>query len=66
MLTDNGLEFREDPSNKSDAYMRNRFRQYVLPFILQENPAAAESAVTLSGKLQEDEALLEALAKEQT
>ena len=62
--TDNGLEFREDPSNKSDTYMRNRYRQYVLPFILQENPAAAESALTLSRKLQEDGALLEALAKE--
>ena len=62
---DNGLKFREDPSNASDAYMRNRFRQHVLPFILKENPNAAERVVTMSGKLQEDEILLETLATEQ-
>ena len=34
------LQFREDPSNESDAYMRNRFRHKIVPFILDENPAA--------------------------
>ena len=36
--------------------MRNRFRQHVVPHILHENPKAAERAVTMAGKLQEDEA----------
>lgn len=62
---DNRLNFREDPSNSSDAYMRNRFRQHVVPFMLKENAVAAENAVKLSGKLQEDEAFLVELAKEQ-
>lgn len=61
----NGFDFREDPSNSSDAYMRNRFRQHIVPFMLKENALVAENAVKLSGKLQEDEAFLTELAKEQ-
>ena len=44
--------------------MRNRFRHQIVPFILDENPAAAENAVKMTGWLQEDEELLEMLAKE--
>ncbi|MCZ2260586.1 tRNA lysidine(34) synthetase TilS [Sporosarcina sp. G11-34] len=57
------LKFREDPSNNSNAYMRNRFRQEIVPFILKENPTAAENAVTLSSKVQEDEEFLGSMAK---
>lgn len=59
------LQYREDPSNESDAYMRNRFRHHLLPFVLEENPAAAKNAVKISGWLQEDEDLLSELAVEQ-
>ncbi|MFD1926698.1 tRNA lysidine(34) synthetase TilS [Sporosarcina siberiensis] len=59
------LEFREDPSNQSTAYLRNRFRQQVLPFIVAENPAVIENTLTITRKMAEDDALLEALAKEQ-
>lgn len=58
------LCFNEDPSNKSDDYMRNRFRRHIVPRILTENSTAPESVVTMAGKLQEDEALLQALARE--
>ena len=63
-VAENGLHFREDPSNESDAYMRNRYRHKIVPFILDENPGAAENAVRMSGYLQEDEELLEMLARE--
>lgn len=59
------LHYREDPSNESDAYMRNRFRHHLLPLILEENPSAAKSVVKISGWLQEDEELLEKLAMEE-
>lgn len=58
------LHFREDPSNESDAYLRNRYRHKIVPFILEENPGAAENAVRMSGYLQQDEELLEMLARE--
>ena len=52
-----GLQYREDPSNESDAYMRNRFRHHLLPLILDENPSAAENVVETTGWLQEDDDL---------
>ena len=64
MLKNMNYNIREDPSNESDAYMRNRFRHHIVPFILDENPAAAENVVKMTGYLQEDEELLEMLAKE--
>nr|WP_225942148.1 tRNA lysidine(34) synthetase TilS [Sporosarcina limicola] len=62
-VTENDLRFREDPSNDSDAYMRNRFRRHVAPFLLTENPATAINVVKMTGWLQEDEDLLGTLAK---
>jgi tRNA(Ile)-lysidine synthetase-like protein len=62
---ENSLQFREDPSNESDAYLRNRFRHHVVPIILSENPTAAEKVVEMTSRLQEDEKLLETLAKTQ-
>lgn len=64
-MMENSLPYREDPSNASDAYMRNRFRHHIVPLILEENPAAAGNVVKMSGWLQEDEDLLEMLATEQ-
>lgn len=61
---ENKLPFHEDPSNESDAYMRNRFRQQMTPFILAENPNAARGIVALTSSLQEDEVFLASLAKE--
>ncbi|NYF26430.1 tRNA lysidine(34) synthetase TilS [Sporosarcina sp. JAI121] len=63
-VAENDLHYREDPSNGSDTYLRNRFRHRVLPFVLNENPAAAENAVRMTGLLQQDEELLETLAQD--
>lgn len=62
---ENDLPFNEDPSNESDAYMRNRFRRHIVPQILKENPQAAEKVFSMTKQLQEDEAFLQVLAKEQ-
>lgn len=61
-LEDNNLDFREDPSNSSDAYLRNRFRHHIVPFVLGENVSAARNSVKLTSRLQEDEELLSSLA----
>lgn len=62
---ENNLQFNEDPSNESDSYMRNRFRRHIVPLILQENTSAPEKVFQMTRQLQEDEAFLQALAKEQ-
>ncbi|WP_342507756.1 tRNA lysidine(34) synthetase TilS [Sporosarcina sp. FSL K6-2383] len=64
-VEEHALQYREDPSNESDAYMRNRYRHHIVPFMLRENAAAAKNAVKMTGLLQQDEELLEMLAVEQ-
>lgn len=59
-----GVRFREDPSNESDAYLRNRLRHHVAPILLSENPSAALNVVKMTTGLQEDRALLDNFAKE--
>ncbi|WP_409303669.1 tRNA lysidine(34) synthetase TilS [Peribacillus sp. SCS-155] len=58
------LEPRIDPSNAKDAYLRNRFRHSVLPFLKSENKNAHEHYQRFSEELYEDEQfLLEAAEK---
>ncbi|MCM3712187.1 tRNA lysidine(34) synthetase TilS [Sporosarcina luteola] len=63
-VKERGAQFREDPSNDSDAYLRNRLRRHVAPVIMSENPSAALNTVKMTVALQEDELLLGSLAKE--
>lgn len=42
-----GIAWREDASNKDDAYMRNRVRLDILPRIAAENPNFSETAAGL-------------------
>jgi tRNA(Ile)-lysidine synthetase-like protein len=58
-------QFREDPSNESNAYLRNRLRHHVVPLIMSETPSAALNVVKMTTGPQEDEKLLDSLAKEQ-
>ncbi|MCD7036661.1 tRNA lysidine(34) synthetase TilS [Metabacillus sp. GX 13764] len=58
-----GLNPRYDPSNDSDAYTRNRFRKYVLPFIKEENPLAHERFQNFSELQLEDDRLLQELTE---
>ncbi|MFJ7953677.1 tRNA lysidine(34) synthetase TilS [Lysinibacillus sp. NPDC096418] len=63
-LQKQGQNFREDASNSKDAYLRNRFRHHVVPVLEAENPRVAEQVSHFTKHLQEDDALLMALAQE--
>ncbi|MDN4608836.1 tRNA lysidine(34) synthetase TilS [Sporosarcina highlanderae] len=63
-LKERDKQFREDPSNESDAYLRNRLRHHVAPIILNENQAAAVNVVKMTAALQRDEELLANLTNE--
>jgi tRNA(Ile)-lysidine synthase len=59
------LRFREDPSNASLAFDRNRVRHLVVPALAKAmNPRAARHLVEAAGRLREDAALLDALARD--
>jgi tRNA(Ile)-lysidine synthase len=59
------LTFRDDPSNASLAFDRNRVRRLVLPALAKAlNPAAARHLVEAAGRLREDAAHLDTLAQE--
>ena len=64
-LRKNRLPFRDDPSNRSQAFDRNRVRRLVVPTLAKAlNPAAARHLVEAAGRLREDAACLDALAQE--
>ena len=50
------IPFREDSSNDSDAYSRNRIRKRALPFLYEESPQLVAHARNLSDGIAEDEA----------
>ncbi|WP_088077531.1 tRNA lysidine(34) synthetase TilS [Litchfieldia alkalitelluris] len=62
--SDNGVTYREDESNYKDTYQRNRFRK-VLPFLKEENPKVHQSFQRQSEWIQEDNRLLELMAKKE-
>jgi tRNA(Ile)-lysidine synthase len=62
--SDHLLDYRSDPSNNKDDYMRNRFRHHVLPFLKEENPNVHKRYQLYSERMQDDEQLLVELAKQ--
>lgn len=58
-----GQTYREDASNEKDAYTRNRFRHYVVPFLKKENPLISQHVVQLADQLTEDDRYLMQLAE---
>ena len=57
--------FRDDPSNASLAFDRNRVRRLVVPTLAKAvNPAAARHLVEAASRLREDAACLDALARD--
>lgn len=54
------LSWREDSSNASDHYTRNRFRHHLLPWLMQEIPQSYNGFAASFEKMAETVALLEA------
>ncbi|HEX5043359.1 MAG TPA: tRNA lysidine(34) synthetase TilS [Candidatus Polarisedimenticolaceae bacterium] len=57
------VPWREDPSNRSSTFDRNRLRHLVLPVLTEHlNPRAARHLVDAAARVREDAAYLDALA----
>ncbi|RXD24996.1 tRNA(Ile)-lysidine synthetase, partial [Acinetobacter baumannii] len=50
------IEYREDESNQSDVYTRNRIRKYIIPALAEETFSVYEHSRSISEQLSEDEA----------
>lgn len=57
-LEEYSIPFVQDSSNDTDAFLRNRLRHHVMPFLKQENPRFAENMSAMALGLREDEKLL--------
>ncbi|MEJ7717588.1 MAG: tRNA lysidine(34) synthetase TilS [Thermoleophilaceae bacterium] len=61
---ENGLDWREDPSNADPRYARSRVRAEVMPVLLDLSPAAERTIARTAQLLREDADVLEAAAAE--
>jgi tRNA(Ile)-lysidine synthase len=59
-----GLEWREDPSNESDAYARNRIRRALVPALETAHPAAQANVLALAEILRDEAEVLDATVDE--
>lgn len=50
---ENGIEYREDKTNESDNYTRNRYRKYILPKLKKENKLVHKKFIKYSEELNE-------------
>ena len=57
------VEYRLDPSNEKDDYLRNRIRHAILPVLKKENQSVHQHFQRMSEDIIEDEELLEVLTK---
>ena len=58
------ISYREDSSNATDAYLRNRIRHQVMPILEAENPRLAENLSAMALRLRLDEAALAEMAED--
>ena len=54
---ENNIKFREDSSNASDRYLRNRIRHHLIPMLEEENPSFRNALMDTMRKLSETEKL---------
>jgi len=64
-LAEQRLEFREDSSNATSIYLRNRVRHQLLPVLTRFNPAILDGLARQADILREDDACLDSMAAEQ-
>jgi len=57
-----GLSWREDPTNRDPAILRNHIRMVVLPAIEGHNPSVRQTLARLAGLLRDEAAALDELA----
>ena len=63
----NGLQWREDPSNEDERFLRNQIRHSVIPYLVENcEPRIVEVLARRSHLLEEDLATLQMLADEVT
>jgi tRNA(Ile)-lysidine synthase len=60
-----GLSWREDESNASGAYARNRIRNDLLPALRAIHPAAEQNVLAVAGILRDEAEVLDALVEDQ-
>ena len=57
-LRQHGIAHREDSSNRTDTYTRNRFRHLVFPILKEENPSVLQAFGRTAELMREDDACL--------
>ena len=62
-LEEYALPHREDSSNGTDQFLRNRLRHHVVPLLKAENPRLAENLSSAALRLRQDEEALAELAQ---
>lgn len=63
-LSEYSLPHREDDSNHTDLFLRNRLRHHVIPLLKEENPKLAENLSAMALRLRQDEDALACAAAE--
>lgn len=56
------VDWREDPSNEKNNYLRNRFRNDVIPLLQLENEQFTDNLLAISNQIREDDEYLNELA----
>ena len=62
-LAEWSIPHREDSSNHTDEFLRNRLRHHVMPLLKEENPRLAENLSATALRLRQDEAALSELSQ---
>lgn len=57
------IPYREDSSNGTDQFLRNRLRHHVMPLLKEENPRLAENLSAMALRLRQDEEALADLSR---
>lgn len=57
------LQHRQDSSNDTDDFLRNRVRHHVMPLLKQENPRICENLSAMAQRLRLDEQALQEMAQ---
>ena len=60
------IPYRQDSSNVTDDFLRNRLRHHVMPLLKEENPRLAENLSAMAQRLRLDEEALSALSAPET